>query len=175
MTRISKFTIFILPALLLAGCASTQVEMPTQTLALPEATEESVSPVETTATALPTMPTSPIRTPPETPIFVVITPDETSEVDMPANPFPNNLYLTGLLDQARQDLAQRLNVSVDQIEFIKFEAVVWPDGSMGCPQPGMAYTQVMHEGYRMILGVDGQDYAYHGGEKVPPFLCENTN
>ena len=86
----------------------------------------------------------------------------------PANPYPSNL-----VKQAQQDLATRLNIAIKEIELVSFEDVVWPDGSLGCPQPGMAYTQVMVEGYRIILKHGGQVYTYHGGGGSPPFLCQN--
>jgi hypothetical protein len=56
---------------------------------------------------------------------------------------------------------------------LSFEDVVWPDGGLGCPTPGMVYTQVMVEGYRILLQHQGQVYAYHGGGSSPPFLCQN--
>lgn len=89
------------------------------------------------------------------------------------SPLPQDPYLAGLVDQAIKDLASRLKTPVDQIEFIRFESVVWPDSSMGCPQPDMAYTQVMVEGYRIELQSGGSVYNYHGGGNRTPFLCED--
>ncbi len=89
------------------------------------------------------------------------------------NPSPGKPHETNLVGQARQDLAARLNVPVEKIEFLSFEEVIWPDGSLGCPKPGMAYIQIMVEGYRILLRYEGQVYAYHGGGNRPPFLCQN--
>lgn len=77
-----------------------------------------------------------------------------------------------LIEQARQDLARRLDLDAAGIEVERAEAVVWPDGSLGCPQPGMVYTQVLQDGYRILLRVDKEIYAYHGGGSRGPFLCE---
>ena len=55
---------------------------------------------------------------------------------------------------------------------ISAEAVVWPDGSLGCPQPGMAYTQVLVEGAKILLWAEGRTWPYHAGGERPPFLCE---
>lgn len=78
-----------------------------------------------------------------------------------------------IVQAAREDLAQRLNISVEQIEVIEARAVVWPDGSIGCPQPGMAYVQVQQEGALVRLSAEGKIYAYHSGGGRAPFLCEN--
>lgn len=78
-----------------------------------------------------------------------------------------------LVQQAMSDLAEQLGVPVDEVELIEAEAVVWPDGSLGCPQPGMMYTQVLQDGLRIVLRVAGQEYHYHSGETRGPFLCEN--
>lgn len=80
--------------------------------------------------------------------------------------------LEGLVDQAKKDLAQRLSVDMEQIELLAAESVVWPDSSLGCPEPGMAYLQVLQDGMLILLSVGGQAYEYHSGGSRGPFLCE---
>jgi hypothetical protein len=70
------------------------------------------------------------------------------------------------------DLAHRLGVDADAIVVISQEEVTWRDGSMGCPQPGMRYTQALINGYRIVLAHAGREYHYHGGRTRGPFLCE---
>jgi hypothetical protein len=82
--------------------------------------------------------------------------------------------LQTLVTQAKEDLADQLDVEPDQIELIEAEYVVWPDGSLGCPHPDMMYPQVQQDGVFIRLKVDGQFYNYHGGGKRPLFLCENS-
>lgn len=77
------------------------------------------------------------------------------------------------VSQAITDLAERLGVTPEQIEVVSVEAVVWPDGSLGCPQPGMLYPQVLQEGMRIRLAVADVIYQYHSGERRAPFLCMN--
>lgn len=86
---------------------------------------------------------------------------------------PEDPTLQAIIQMARADLAKQLGVDESQIEFIQMEAVTWPDGSLGCPQPGMAYIQIMVEGYRIQLAVAGTVYHYHGGGDNPPFLCKD--
>jgi hypothetical protein len=75
--------------------------------------------------------------------------------------------------QAIADLAARLAVSTEAIKIVQAEAVVWPDGSLGCPEPDMMYTQVIVEGMKIILAVEGEEYHYHYGDARGVFLCEN--
>jgi hypothetical protein len=75
-----------------------------------------------------------------------------------------------LVQAAVQDLAQRLVITPEEVTVVEALAVTWPDGSLGCPQPGMAYTQVQVDGVLVILEAGGRRYEYHGGD--PLFLCE---
>jgi hypothetical protein len=66
-----------------------------------------------------------------------------------------------------------LSISSQNIDLLEIAAVQWPDGSLGCPQPGMAYTQVMVDGMLIRFQAEGKLYEYHSGGSRPPFLCEN--
>lgn len=67
----------------------------------------------------------------------------------------------GLVAQAVADLAGRLAIAADAIQVRSVEAVEWPDASLGCPQPGMMYAQVITPGYRIVLEAAGKTYEYH--------------
>jgi hypothetical protein len=77
-----------------------------------------------------------------------------------------------LVKQAQEDLAQRLGAPIDQISVVSVSEVVWPDGSLGCPQPGQMYTQATMPGYQITLSYQGQEYNYHT-DMQRAFLCEN--
>jgi hypothetical protein len=68
----------------------------------------------------------------------------------------------------KQDLAQRLDIAVDQIRVVSVRDVDWPDTSLGCPKPDMSYAEVITPGFEIILEAGGQEYAYHtsGGDYV---------
>ncbi len=89
----------------------------------------------------------------------------------------DGLVLGGEVPQAVQgamaDLAAHLGVSGDVIDWVSHEEVVWPDGSLGCPQPGMAYTQAIVSGSLSVFEVDGVRYEYHGATGNPSFLCDD--
>ncbi len=74
------------------------------------------------------------------------------------------------------DLSGRIGVSESEIEVISAQPVVWPDASLGCPQPGMQYAQVATDGALIELGSQGTTYSYHmGGSTYEPFLCESPS
>jgi len=75
------------------------------------------------------------------------------------------------VDLATRDLAERLDVDPASIEVVRVEGVTWPDGSLGCPEPGMNYTQALVDGYRIELRVDGTTYLFHGRTDGDPFEC----
>ena len=77
-----------------------------------------------------------------------------------------------LVELAKRDLTQRLAVEILTIVLVSYEEVVWPDTSLGCPQPGMAYRQIPQDGVRIVLAFEGTTYDYHGGGGRDPFLCE---
>lgn len=81
--------------------------------------------------------------------------------------------LDRIVELAVADLSSRLGVDPDQITVVLAEAVTWPDGALGCPQPNMRYVQVPKDGARIHLEVDDRLYRYHtGGRRTEPFLCE---
>jgi hypothetical protein len=51
---------------------------------------------------------------------------------------------------------------------------VWRDGSLGCPQPDMMYTQALVDGYLIQLSAGSRLYNYHGANGRDPFLCTNS-
>ncbi len=79
----------------------------------------------------------------------------------------------GASAQAKTDLSARTGVPVDQIQVVSVEPVTWPDASLGCPQPGMMYAQVLTPGLRIRLQANGQVYEYHTGGNAAPVFCKN--
>lgn len=84
--------------------------------------------------------------------------------------------LRDVVELAVSDLATRLDVPEDEVTVVSAEAVAWGDTSLGCPQPGMRYAQVVTDGTKTVLEHDGTIYDYHsGGERPDPFLCDQPD
>lgn len=76
------------------------------------------------------------------------------------------------VERAKEDLANRKGIDEEQITVISVEVVNWPDTSLGCPQPGMMYAQVITPGYRILLSYGGQTYQYHSDRGDHVVYCE---
>lgn len=46
---------------------------------------------------------------------------------------------------------------------VSSQAVTWADGSLGCPQPGLMYTQALVPGWRLVVREGGRELIYHAG------------
>lgn len=129
--------------------------------------------------------TRPVPTPSSTPIgqltesaesapFALEPLKDDTKMTQPA-PSSSSAGLEFLVGKAREDLAQRLSISVDRIDLIEAKAVTWPDASLGCPQPGMMYAQVQTAGYLIQLVVNNESYEYHTDTNQQVVLCEENN
>jgi hypothetical protein len=93
----------------------------------------------------------------------------------PSPTIPAGAGLQNLIDKAIADLAQWLSIPATQIKVVEATLVVWPDSSLGCPQPGMAYAQVLTPGYLILLEADGKLYEYHANRDTYVIFCENPS
>jgi hypothetical protein len=75
------------------------------------------------------------------------------------------------VERARVDLADRLQTPLEKVLVIEQVEKTWPDSSLGCPKPGMAYRQVLVNGSRLMLEVAGRNYNYHAGSSRDYFYC----
>ncbi len=78
-----------------------------------------------------------------------------------------------LLDALIEEAALDAGVDASEVEVFTAEAVTWNDGSLGCPQPGMSYTQALVPGYRVVLEVDGEQLHFHSDSSGEFGLCED--
>lgn len=72
---------------------------------------------------------------------------------------------------ARQELADRLGVSLDSITISGARNVNWSSGALGCPKPGMSYTEALVPGVLIFLDSGGKTYGYHARKENKPFYC----
>ena len=76
------------------------------------------------------------------------------------------------LAKVKADLVSRLGVKENEISLVSVEAVTWNDSSLGCPEKGMMYIQVLTPGYRIILEVSGKQYDYRTDDRGYFKLCK---
>jgi hypothetical protein len=80
-----------------------------------------------------------------------------------------------ITDPIIAEIAGLAGVPVDQVVVVSAEAVTFPDGGLGCPQPGMAYTQVLVDGYKVVATAAGKTYDYRGTGAGTFRRCENAS
>lgn len=84
-----------------------------------------------------------------------------------AHPSPHE----SLVEAARADAARRSGLPAREMKVVALESVTWRDGSLGCPRPGMGYTQALVPGYRIRLQVGREVWDYHASERGGIALC----
>jgi hypothetical protein len=115
------------------------VASPSGTFATPSTTPDATAPGATPANGTP-----------------IGTPEDEAEATMPADD-----DLPPPVQRAVRMAAEDHGVAIDDIELLGFERVEWSDSSLGCPQPGMFYAQVIVPGYLIRVDVQGATYEYH--------------
>jgi len=56
-------------------------------------------------------------------------------------------------------------------DLVSAKAVTWQDGALGCPKPGVSYTQAIVEGMQVVVEVAGIAFDYRFGTGDTPLLC----
>lgn len=90
-----------------------------------------------------------------------------SDESMPQDPAAQRM-----VQLAKESLARKFKISVDQIFLSSVDAMNWPDASLGCPQPGILYAQVMTPGFQIMLEAIGQAFTYHTDTTERVILCD---
>lgn len=72
---------------------------------------------------------------------------------------------------ARADATRRTGLAPEGFELLGAESVTWPDGGLGCPQPGVKYTMAPVAGFRIRLGAAAQVLDYHASTRGHLELC----
>jgi hypothetical protein len=90
---------------------------------------------------------------------------------------PSDAPMTGevpaeILAELVADAAQRTATEAAEVDVIQAEAVTWNDGSLGCPEPGMMYTQALVDGYQVILRAGDEELDYRVGAGGGFRICE---
>jgi len=84
---------------------------------------------------------------------------------------PTGRSLDEMVTMVREDAARQGGVSVDDVRVTNAIAVTWPDGSLGCPEPGMTYTQALVPGYRILVRAGDRALQYHASRTGHFVLC----
>jgi len=106
---------------------------------------------------------------PQSPDVSLIPNEQVSEPEPEPVPMPMNL--NGQIAAAKTDLAQRLDVPPESVVLSGAQRVTWRSGALGCPKPGMMYTDALVPGSVIYLQVDNVMHVYHAKVAGEPFYC----
>ena len=84
---------------------------------------------------------------------------------------PMTSDLKAMVEAALDDAARRTKIDRTKLTVLSAEGVTWSDGSLGCPEPGKAYTQALVPGYRIRIQAGAEVLDYHAGRRGVPVLC----
>jgi hypothetical protein len=175
----TKLAIAGLLLALAAACAPLSLPAPGQGAATPASTtpgrpdpplQAAPASPEPTEAALPgpdLAPTPAPRSPaasPSAPAYLATVPPTTAPI---VGPLPPELQ-----EKITADLEARSGAPRATFTLVRAEPMIWSDGSLGCPQPGLFYTQVLEEGYWIVWQVDGREYDYRATQRGTFILCE---
>jgi hypothetical protein len=96
---------------------------------------------------------------------------------VPASAPPQGKLVTAevppdLIEKMRADLAQRVGIAASAAKVVRAQAIEWPNGALGCPEPGKMYTQAIVPGYVVELQHEGKTYSYHASKNGYFALCD---
>jgi len=97
--------------------------------------------------------------------------EDTQAVTQEKYPPVEMMNLNEQISFSRKDLADRLGIELDSITLTAARQVTWRSGALGCPKPGMNYTQALVPGVLILLNVDDEAYGYHAKNDGKPFYC----
>jgi hypothetical protein len=93
------------------------------------------------------------------------TPGPLGGTKTPMSDVPNPVRL------ALAALADDLQIARSAIDIVAIEPTEWPNSSLGCPQPGRVYLQIITPGYRVVLAAGGRQYEYHTNDRDMVVQC----
>ncbi len=102
------------------------------------------------------------------------TDESNDEQTAPSDPDdPESEVTENLLDAIVADAAERTGVDPTQVEVVSVTEETFNDSSLGCPEPGQVYTQVITPGHIVIVEAGGAELVYRVGTQPETFkLCE---
>jgi hypothetical protein len=84
-----------------------------------------------------------------------------------ANPQPS-------VDASLQDAEKHLGVGSGDLHVDQVEAHQWGDSSLGCPRPGLMYSQIVTPGYLIVISGAGKRLEYHTDTRGQIVLCQES-
>jgi hypothetical protein len=75
------------------------------------------------------------------------------------------------VDMCKVEIAEHLGVEADAVTLSGATPVTWRSGALGCPEPGMNYTQALVPGVWIMMRSGDGVYRCHATQTGAPFYC----
>ncbi|QPF76034.1 hypothetical protein G8A07_25995 [Roseateles sp. DAIF2] len=106
-------------------------------------------------------------------------PADRAENAMPSNPRAGQVLpgpggtvtLAAVEAAVRADAARAWRLAAPEALQVGVEELSWADGSLGCARPGVAYTQALVPGWRLIVRHQHREAVYHASQRGQWLLC----
>lgn len=159
--------------ILVVSCVGIGGELAGEESAPPTSSTSTVT-VPTTSRALTTIePPSTTDAPPTTEASTTsqLPPPSTAPSTVPET--GSDVLPPGVVEAILLDVADLTGVDIEQITVALVEEETFNDASLGCPQPGEVYAQVITPGFEVIVQADNIQLDYRVDEQTGSFkLCE---
>ena len=142
---------------LLLGCAVPPSA--TGAAGSPSADTPAVPPTAEPVTLTPTTPTGTTALP-----TAAATPSTTPAASIPPQ-------ANAAVEQVRQAVATKTGAALASVTVNSVTALNWPDSALGCPQPGVMYSQLVTPGYKIVVSAKGQTFEYHSDRGSHVVTC----
>ena len=90
---------------------------------------------------------------------------------IPQDPLPEGLRDRDDVAAALALEARRQGCDTSAVKIVAYADVMWSDGSLGCPEPGMMYTTALVPGRLLLLAASREVASYHAAAGQPFFYC----
>jgi hypothetical protein len=78
-----------------------------------------------------------------------------------------------VLDPLLADAAARAGADPSELRVVQARPAEWSDGSLGCPEPGMMYTQAIVSGWWVLLEHAGRAFDYRATGPGAFRICQD--
>ena len=96
---------------------------------------------------------TPTPTPPEKDDYVPANTPTPEPTPTPEVPGFGGLFMA--------ELSNKLGIKPSNIKLVSYEDTIFNDSSLGCPEPGKLYAQVLTPGWKILFKANGSSYEYH--------------
>lgn len=153
----------------LSACSRPEADSPSEETPMTETPEPTAT--EEPPLPSPEMDESPLS-PPEMGESPLMPPKPESPLPTPSS---GAIEFPDVAHELRMKATAKMGISPDSLTVLSVEGVTWRDTSLGCPEPGQMYAQVLTDGWRAVYqNPEGDRIEVHATQDLDSFvICEN--